>query len=323
MSRSEHQRPSANASSVPPAVRSFLHQARRGCSLPHPGLGETSKRLRLLRGEAAADPSVGRLVEAHADAMAMFAEAGVIPRPATAFAVWASGRPGSTTLKPSGATFILNGTRVFCGGAAIVDAALVITDSPDGERLVLVDLRQAGIRVDIGTWKSDAFRDAGIATVHFTDVIVEPDDLIGPPGWYGSRPGFWHGSVGVAALWVGIAESILSSLDRLRRHQDETSCIASGTIAASMWAASSLLDQAGQQIDALGEKSAPGEAKAVALSCRHIVRHLLETAIAVFDQEVGPAATAFDAVLGRRRAELTLALAQSHGMRDLIVLAQP
>lgn len=308
-----------------PAVVSFLRDARCGLSLPFPGHGKTSERLGALRAQAATDTSVGRLLEAHSDAMAILFEAAVRPPPLAALAVWASGPTTSVCVEKKGADLVLNGKRSFCGGATIVDAAIVTADSPEGERLILVRLNQPGVSVDSGTWKVAAFRDAGIATVHFTDVRVETESFIGPPGWYGSRPGFWFGAVGVGAVWAGIADLLLSSLPGLRRHGDDLSRVATGSIEAAMWAATALLEQAASQIDA-PSPSDPGtdpvqRAKSIALSCRHSVRSHLESAILAFDQEVGPAAVAFNADLARTRTELQMSLAQTHGARDLILLS--
>ena len=328
------------AMSVPPAVRLFVRDARRGLSLPIPGHGNTPERFRALRGEAAKDASVGRLFEAHTDAITILFEASMPPPPMAALAVWASGPATSSFVDKDGDRFVLNGKRAFCGGASVVDAALVIADSPEGERLVLVDLRQPGVFVDSGVWKAEAFRDAGISTVHFTNVGVGPDAFVGPPGWYGSRPGFWYGAVGVAAVWAGITDSLLARLPGLRRYKDDISHAATGSIEASMWAVSALLEQAGTQIDAPPDTERTGafgpgrdgwsldthgfqSARTIALACRHTVRLLLESAISAFDEEVGPAAVAFDADLARARAELTMSLAQTHRVRDLVVLAQP
>ena len=305
-----------------PAVVSFLHDARRGLSLPFPGHGKTPERLRALRAQAATDTSVGRLLEAHSDAMAILFEASVRPPPLAALAVWASGPTTSARVEKKGAGFVLNGRRSFCGGATIVDAALVTADSPDGERMILVHLNQPGVSVDSATWKVAAFRDAGIATVHFTDVRVETASFIGPPGWYGSRPGFWFGAVGVGAVWAGMADLLLSSLPGLRRHGDDISRVATGSVEAALWAVSALLDQAASQIDAPSVSDPVPRARSIALSCRHSVRSQLESAILAFDQEVGPAAVAFDATLARTRTELQMSLAQTHGARDLLLLGQ-
>lgn len=304
-----------------PAVLSFLHEARRGLSLPFPGHGRTPERLRALRTQAATDTSVGRLLEAHSDAMAILFEASVRPPPRAALAVWASGPSTSVRVESKGHGFVLNGQRSFCGGATIVDAALVTADSPDGQRLVLVHLNQPGIAVDAATWKVGAFRDAGVATVRFDDVLVKPASFIGPPEWYGSRPGFWFGAVGVAAVWAGIADLLLASLPGLRRHDDDISHVATGSVEAANWAVSALLDQAASQIDAPRATDLQ-RAKSIALSCRHSVRAQLESAILAFDQEVGPAALAFDAFLARTRTELQMSLAQTHGPRDLILLGR-
>lgn len=312
----------SHKTAVSPAVESFLRDARSGFALPFPGLGKTSERLRALRTQAATDTSVGRLLEAHSDAIAILFEASVRPPSNAALAVWASGPTTSARVETKRAGFVLNGQRSFCGGATIVDAALITADSPHGEQLLLVHLNQPGVSVDPETWKVAAFRDAGISTVHFTDVHLEPSTFIGPPRWYGSRPGFWFGAVGVGAVWAGIADLLLASLPRLRRHGDDISRVATGSIEAAMWAVSALLDQAAAQIDAPAPTDPAHRAKSIALSCRHIVRTLLESAILAFDQEAGPAAVAFDPDLARTRTELQMSLGQTHGARDLILLGQ-
>ncbi len=323
MSDREQHRGQQMQTDLSPAVETFVRQARAGLSLPIPGHGRTSQRFSALRAQAGADASVGRLFEAHTDAIAILFEACVRPPSDAALAVWASGPTSSARLEPKCDRFVLNGKRAFCGGATIVDAALLTVESPDGERLVLVDLKQAGVAIDPGIWKSESFRDAGISTVHFDNVHVDAASLIGPPGWYGGRLGFWFGAVGVAALWAGMADSILASLPALRRRCDDIALVATGSIEASMWAVSALLDQAASQMDATSAlDDRVQRAKSIALCGRHTVRTHVESAIAAFDQEVGPAALAFDPDLARKRTELSMALAQTHGARDLIVLAQ-
>lgn len=322
MNGSEPTRVHQNNVDISSSVETFLGEARRGLSLPFPGHGKTAERLRALRDQSANDASVGRLLEAHTDAIAILFEAAVPPPPYAALAVWASGPTTSTFLDRRGDSFVLNGKRSFCGGASVVDAALIITDSADGERLVLVDLRQPGVVVDSTSWKTEAFRSAGIATVEFSDARVGPDALIGPAGWYGTRPGFWFGAVGIAAMWAGIADSLLARLPLLLRNRDQISGAATGSIQASMWAVAALLDQAATQIDNPPEAENGRNAKSIALACRHTVRLHLESVLLAFDQEVGPAAIAFDPDLGRTRSELTMSLAQTHGARDLVNLVQ-
>ncbi len=272
------------------------------------------------RRQAASNPSVGRLYEAHADAVAILHESGRAYVPGKALAVWASG--GSKPLRligdRSGQNLLLDGRKMFCGGASIVDAALVTAEATDGQRLVLVDLNHPRIRVDTTTWKSAAFADAGICTVDFLCVPIRPHNLIGPPNWYGSRTGFWHGAVGVAAVWAGVADVIVSRMPALLRRDDQLSEVAMGEVTSASWAVGALLSAAAAQIDAHPNLSH----MEMALSCRHAVRVHIDRMLQVFDQEVGPAAIAFNEELGRTRQELALALSQSHGARDLAAIAK-
>ncbi len=306
------------------AVRTFVRRARAGISLPFPGLGNTAERFRTLRAEAAADASVGRLFEAHADALAISFEAGISPPLQSALAVWASGSTASTRVEEGVDGTRLNGKRSFCGGATIVDAALMTTDSPEGERLVFVRLNQPGISVDTGTWRTEAFREAGVSTVYFDNVRIDVDSFIGPPGWYGQREGFWFGAVGVAAVWAGMADTLIDALPVVRRKRDDVSRIATGAIEASMWAVSALLEQAAMQLDEIATIPDRSDrirvAKSIALCTRHTVRSHLEVAMSAFDQEVGPALMAFEKDLARSRMELSMSLGQAHGPRDLLVL---
>jgi hypothetical protein len=198
---------------------------------------------------------------------------------------------------------------------------MVVVDTPAGQRLALVDLHQPGVIVDPTTWTSDAFRDAGIATVNFRNVHVATEALIAPPGWYGSRRGFWFGAVGVAATWAGIADSLVALLPRLVRRADEQSKVSMGEIEASLWANTALLDHAGRTIDGPANNGVEG-AQSLALACRHGVRSAIERIVAFVDQEVGPAAFAFDPEFQRIRLELTMSLLQDHGARDLAAITR-
>lgn len=308
------------------AVRTFVRRARAGISLPFPGLGNTAERFRVLRAEAAADASVGRLFEAHADALAISFEAGISAPLHSALAVWASGSTASTCVEETIDGSLLNGKRSFCGGASIVDAALMTTDSPEGERLVLIRLNQPGISVDTHTWRTEAFREAGVSTVYFDNVRIEADSIIGPPGWYGQREGFWFGAVGVASVWAGMADTLLAALPVIRRKRDDVSRIANGTIQSSMWAVSALLEEAARQLDEIrpipDRRDRIRIAKSVALCTRQTVRSHLEDAMSAFDQEVGPGLMAFEKDLARLRIELSMSLGQAHGPRDLLVLTE-
>ena len=123
-------------------VQSFLAAARSGAALPLPGDGDTSDRFRVLREMSAQNPSVGRLVEAHCDAQAIFSEANSVIPSRSALAVWASSSISRVSGTKTRDGLVLNGTQSFCGGAGVVDGALMTVSCDDGERMVFVRLNQ-------------------------------------------------------------------------------------------------------------------------------------------------------------------------------------
>ena len=48
-------------------------------------------------------------------------------------------------------------------------------------------------------------------SVEFTNARAVP---VGDPGAYLTRPGFWHGAIGVAACWLGGARAVAEPLYR-------------------------------------------------------------------------------------------------------------
>ena len=63
--------------------------------LPIPGAGDTAGRFDALMADTRHDVALGRLVEAHADAVAILAEAGRPARPGALYGVWAADYDGS------------------------------------------------------------------------------------------------------------------------------------------------------------------------------------------------------------------------------------
>lgn len=299
----------------------FLADARRGMDIALPGRGGTAERFAHLRQCAAIDASLGRLVESHTDAVALLREAGRTPPPGAALAVWASDAREWLLLQRSGPRFRLRGTKQFCGGATLVDVALLTVPFDDAPFeaadaptvLVIVPMGQPGIRVDPTVWTAPAFTDAGISTVRF-DIELDASCIVGPPDFYTERPGFWQGAVGVAAVWAGIGDGLISRA--AFRRDDGLAEVARGEIAARRWAIDATLAQAAAAID----RAPMGSAEQVALATRHVVASSLVEILGVLDQESGPAPIAFDPDWQRRRLELTMSVLQEHGRRDVASL---
>lgn len=299
-------------------VATFAAAARDGFALPQPGCGRTADRFDSLRAHARRDGSLGRLVESHVDALAIFSEAGRCPPARAALAVWASESACNLVLRREGQGFRLKGTKRFCGGAPIVDAALVTAraqdDDPSEPVIILVDLRQPGVVIDGSAWAAPAFTEAGICSVHF-DVRLDASCVVGPPRFYTDRPGFWQGAVGIGAVWAGMGDALID--DAKFRSNDTLASVARGEIAALRWGIDAALAHAAATIDA----SPMATGHHLAIAARHVVGTNLTDILRLLDHETGPAPIAFDARWQQRRLELTMSLLQSHGRRDLAAIS--
>lgn len=294
--------------------------ARGALDLPLPGAGGTAARHRALLDFAVGDLSLARVVEAHCDAVAILAEAGLVAAPGQLYGVWASESPTAPlTLEHGDARrgAHLHGVKRYASGATFLDAALVTARAGDDALLVEVPLRGPGIGVDGASWKSPAFADTGTATVTFDATPTRR--VVGPPGFYLTRPGFWHGAMGPAACWAGGAIGLVHAAHALRR-EDPHSRAQLGALAASEWGLRALLDQVGAEIDGDPlDHARVGMRRA--LSLRHLVERLCTDILDRFGRATGPQLLAFDEACVKRHAELALYIRQCHGERDLEALA--
>jgi alkylation response protein AidB-like acyl-CoA dehydrogenase len=195
-----------NCNKLMSQLRSTLSQ-----EMPLPGRGQTATRHHLLMEMGRRDLSLARLAEAHWDAVAILADAGREPEPNVVYGVWASEIPGhGLEVSQAGDGFRVNGTKMFCSGATLVDRALVTVAKPE-QRLVDVDLRAntGAICFDESGWKTQAFSETRTATVAFREARVSAENIIASPGFYLDRPGFWHGACGPAACWAGGAAGLV------------------------------------------------------------------------------------------------------------------
>jgi alkylation response protein AidB-like acyl-CoA dehydrogenase len=281
-------------------------------NLPFPGCGDTARRHWELAQIARDNLELGRLVEAHADALAILFEAGRTPKPHAIYGVWAS--EGKTGLRFSEG--VVSGQMGFCTGAGLVDCALVTVREPE-RRLLEIDFRLDADRIgfDTSEWATDAFADTFTATTTFRNYPVSEANFVGPPSWYLERPGFWHGAFGPASCWAGGA---LGLIDYARKYTLETNSHAMahlGALHANGWQMRALLQVAGQEID---QDSKDVQAAIVrALSLRHLIEQSCTDTMLRFGRALGPRPLAFDAETARRCHELSLYIRQSHAESDL------
>jgi hypothetical protein len=293
-----------------------------GLEMPFPGRGQTAARHQRLSDIARRNLALGRLAEAHVDALAILHEAGRPADPNALYGVWASEVPGrSLRLTDCGSWFELSGQKMFCTGATLVDRALVTVMEPE-RRLVDVDLcSSAGkIRYDESAWVTSAFAETHTATATFDRVPVTVGDFIGAPGWYLERPGFWHGACGPASCWTGGALGLLDYARANTREGNPHAWAALGAIEAHCWALQKILEGAGSEIDA-NPKDAAG-AMRIALKVRHLVDEGCTEILRRFGRAYGPRPLAFDSAMSKLCQELTLYVRQTHAESDLEALGK-
>jgi alkylation response protein AidB-like acyl-CoA dehydrogenase len=284
--------------------------------LPIPGRGDTWRRWTELRDWGRQDLILARLAEGHTDALAILAEAGRTPWPGCLYGVWAA-RSGPGLLLRDGH---LNGTLRFCSGAHSLDRALVVADSQDGPRLLDAEVRGTAVEPVCGSWQPLGMAATDSADVGFADLTVNQEDLVGPPGFYTERPGFWHGGAGVAAVWLGGAVGVLDHIGTwLGQHGADSHALAHlGALHVAAEATDALLQRVANAIDAHPDARHQRGVGTVRASAEHTARAVLDLAPRLF----GASGLCRDERLGQRLADLMVYIRQHHGERDLADLGQ-
>jgi hypothetical protein len=308
------------------SVASTLRELLAGgdLDLPDPGTGGTAERLVALFDLARTHPvAVARLAEAHTDAIAILHEAGRHPVAGALYGVWASVGPNDVQLtnrsgNADAGAGCIDGTKPFASGLGVVDRALVTaTDrraAGGGSVLLDVPVGRSTVRAHLDDWTCDALRDSATGAAEFTGLAVDDADVVGAPGWYLGRVGFWHGACAPAACWAGAAAGLLEPAESLvdgdphrRAHL--------GALRSATWSMRALLSAAGREIDERPEDVAQARARAYAL--RWTVERLANDVLDRFGRAYGPRPFVRDEAVSQRWADTHLYLRQHHGERDL------
>jgi alkylation response protein AidB-like acyl-CoA dehydrogenase len=296
-----------------------------GALLPLPGERRTAQRWAALSALGRANLTVARVFEAHTDALAILAEAGV-PDDASeltygVFAAEGGGDPVRATC-PAG-QFYLSGVKPWCSLGSELDAGLVTAHVTGGRQLFRVDLHDPSVTAEptIG-WVARGLRTVTSTSLRFAHTPAQP---IGDVDWYLARPGFSWGGIGVAACWYGGALGLQDRLsdtvtDPLDAPLDALRALHLGTVDAALHAAGAVLDRSATVIDEGGATGAAGQL--LALRTRAVVADAVERTIREVGHALGPAPLAFDEEHARRVADLTLYVRQHHAERDLAELGR-
>jgi alkylation response protein AidB-like acyl-CoA dehydrogenase len=288
--------------------------------LPLPGGGATGDRFAVLSALGEVDLDLARLAEAHADAQAILADLDGPAGPGL-WGVWAANPPRDpVTARREAGGWVLDGTKPWCSGAGQCDRALVTAQAEDGYRMFAVDLRAGHSRPVDGTWPSTAMAGSDSRSTCFEGAGAEP---VGGPDAYVRRPGFWHGAVGVAAVWYGGARGVAEAFRRAheRRPLHAHALAHAGAVDAALAGAGAVLGTAATEIDADPTDDA-GSARRTAGRVRAVVESAAEETLTRAGRALGPGPLAADRDHARRVADLTLYLRQSHAEQDLEALGR-
>jgi hypothetical protein len=297
------------------AVRQFIE--KEAVDLPLPGSGRTRQRFEALAAAAAADLSVGRLVEGHVDALAILAEADMAAHEDAIYGVWAArSRHGVTLAIPVDSGWLLGGQKPFCSGIGIIDRVLVTAEAPDGYRLFDIDPEEQVVAVDPHSWPAVGMADSASETLDFGGPVIERSQAVGGPGFYTARPGFWFGAAGVAACWYGGAVGLVDHLLAGVAPEPGDHVLADlGRAISHVEAMRSALQESARGIDADPMDNEAG-ARLRALTVRQIVHDLSLNVLAAVAAAGGARPLCHDAAQARRAADLYVYLAQHHGGAD-------
>jgi alkylation response protein AidB-like acyl-CoA dehydrogenase len=307
------------------AARAISFAIDTATGLPRPGDGRTLELFDALATVAAADLTAARVLEAHADALTILAQAdsgtAAPTGPGAAswgvFAAEASGQRVSATR--GGAGWRLDGGKPWCSLAGSLDRALVTAHTtPEGavparRRLFAVDLTAPGVTVQEGAWVATGLNQVPSGPVDFVGAVAEP---VGADDWYLTRPGFSWGGIQVAACWWGGAVGVARHLRKAaaNREPDQIMLAHLGAVDLALVGAGAALADSAAAIDS-GEAVGPAGAL-LAARVRGIVARTVDEVIARVGHALGPAPLALDARHARRAADLTLYVRQHHAERD-------
>lgn len=306
-----------------PLVADLRHLQGAGLdALPLPGGGATLGRWRALAAVAAHDVALVKIVEGHVDALAILAElsASDLHASGRTWGTWAAEPPtGGVCAEPAGSgddrDVLLTGRKQWCSAATALDGALLTCRDTAGQRrLAAVTLDGPGVRVEPGAWAAVGMGDTGSV-----DVALEraPARIVGGPGAYLARPGFWYGGAGIAACWWGGAAGVAGALAG-RRRDDPHAAAHTGAVHAALAASGALLRETAARLDA---RPGPAHARTLALRARAAVESTAAEVLERTGRALGAAPLCLDAAHARRAADLPVFLRQSHAERDLVALA--
>jgi alkylation response protein AidB-like acyl-CoA dehydrogenase len=183
------------------------------------GLGDVVQQQTLctiLRMIGAADLSLARLFEGHANAVMLVSrygtEAQIVSlaedvRRGALSGVWGAEDAAGLRRVGRGDSWALNGNKVLASGAGFIERPLVTVGSAEGQLLYLLTL-EPGERSDTASWAPLGMKATASGRVSLTGVIVGQAEQIGFPGDFMRQPFFSAGAWRFCAAQLGAMERL-------------------------------------------------------------------------------------------------------------------
>jgi alkylation response protein AidB-like acyl-CoA dehydrogenase len=163
--------------------------------------------------------SVGRLYEAHVNALRLVVRCGTDAQARSAgrdaraghlFGLWVTDPPEAPLCLDADCK--LRGAKAPCSGAGHATRAVVTARMNSGEeRMILVALQPAE-RADLSGWDSHGMRAAGSGRMTLDGIRVDPDALVGNAGDYLRQPDFSAGAWRTSAVTLGGLEALIAEM---------------------------------------------------------------------------------------------------------------
>ncbi len=173
------------------------------------GTGDTESLFRLLHLLGYADLPLGRIFEAHVNALELIRQYGTRRQMEAAalaaqagdlFALWVTDPPQhGARLSPE---FVLTGEKWFCSAAGAAKQAIITAQTETGNQMLVVALTPSVQVTDRGV-KLAGMRAATTGSVDLTGVVGDEDALIGEVGDYLREPTFSTGAWRSSAVALG------------------------------------------------------------------------------------------------------------------------
>lgn len=287
--------------------------------LPLPGSGQTLERFSRLAQVAGHDLRLCKLFEGHTDALAIIAELNSpLPPLGSIWGMWAAEPPtAKVRVRRDGHRLIIDGRKAWCSGAAVVSHGLLTAWDEEGrQQLVAVDMQQPGITVTDEGWNAVGMAATGSVEVVFSQA---KGIAVGGPGDYLSRPGFWHGGVGIAACWYGGAQRLGEALRAQCNARAEPHALAHlGAVDSALNSAACVLRASAEHID----REPSADARQLAQQARACIEETVEQVIHHVGRGVGAGPYCKDPHFAQLMADLPVYVRQSHAERDLAALGE-